>query len=367
MRAKNARCDSPPEKLLTMRLSNKKAALIVLAVLAIGTSAFAQRKSDTVIMKNGDRFTGEIKGLENGQLSFKSSYMASAVQLDWEQVQSVESQDQFIIAMTQGRHYIGTIKTGEESNSKQPELQIVGSNSTLEIKQQDILTIQQQRRRFLRQLDGSINYGFSFTGDNQQIASSLAANARYNARVDVAEVATSSQFNTQTNSSNSNRFTLSGNYSRRFKHDYFATGLFDLLKSEQQDLNLRTTYGGGLGKDLIRTRKTDLGLMGGLVYTHESYFPQANREPVQDNLESFTGLRFSTFRFGVVDLNSQFSVFPSLTDPGRVRLSTQSNVQLELIKNFFSSFQLYENFDSRPPINAPRNDLGITTSIGWKF
>jgi hypothetical protein len=60
-------------------------------------------------------------------------------------------------------------------------------------------------------------------------------------------------------------------------------------------------------------------------------------------------------------------VFPGLTDPGRLRLSTQSNVRIEIVRNLYWDFGLYENFDSRPPINAPRNDVGITTSLGLKF
>jgi len=52
---------------------------------------------------------------------------------------------------------------------------------------------------------------------------------------------------------------------------------------------------------------------------------------------------------------------------GRVRLSSQSNLRIELIRNFYWNFQLYENYDTRPPIAAPKNDLGITTSVGWTF
>jgi hypothetical protein len=45
-----------------------------------------------------------------------------------------------------------------------------------------------------------------------------------------------------------------------------------------------------------------------------------------------------------------------------------SNLQIELIKDFYWDFHLYENFDGRPAaVHAPRNDLGITTGLGWKF
>jgi hypothetical protein len=48
-------------------------------------------------------------------------------------------------------------------------------------------------------------------------------------------------------------------------------------------------------------------------------------------------------------------------------MGLNSNFRIELVKDLFWNLNLYENFDSRPPINAKRNDLGVTTSFGWKF
>jgi len=38
-------------------------------------------------------------------------------------------------------------------------------------------------------------------------------------------------------------------------------------------------------------------------------------------------------------------------------------LKFELVKDLYLGIRLYENFDSKPPVNAPRNDLGITTSL----
>jgi hypothetical protein len=60
-------------------------AALAAAFLALGLASpvFAKRKDDVVVMKNGDCFTGEIKGLQQGELIFKSSYMKDSVRLDW--------------------------------------------------------------------------------------------------------------------------------------------------------------------------------------------------------------------------------------------------------------------------------------------
>ena len=75
-----------------------------LALVVLWTcSSFGKRKDDVVIMKNGDKFTGEIKALQYGELTFKSSYMKDDVHLDWKEVKTMESQDTFIVGLSDGK------------------------------------------------------------------------------------------------------------------------------------------------------------------------------------------------------------------------------------------------------------------------
>ena len=110
-----------------------------------------------------------------------------------------------------------------------------------------------------------------------------------------------------------------------------------------------------------------LTVLGGGAFSHESYVPQPGTESIHNNAESLVGVTFSTFRFKTLNLRSHALVFPSLSDPGRLRLSSQSGLRIELIRNFKWNLDIYENYDTRPPVSAPKNDLGITTSIGWTF
>jgi putative salt-induced outer membrane protein YdiY len=336
-------------------------------LLVAAQPSLAKRRDDVVVMKNGDRFTGEIKGLQHGELSFKSEYMTGSVRLDWKRVERVESRDQFIVALANGHRYAGRIEKIEGEKGMKSEFRIVSDGASFNVSQSEVITIQQRESNFWKQLTGSIDYGFSFSGDNNQATSSLSAEVAYNTPVYAIDLSTSSQITGQSRGPNTARYTFNGQYTRMLTQNWFYAGLFDALKSDQQRLNLRTTYGGGLGRHLMRTDTTSLLAFGGFVYTHEDYFPQPGIEPVRNNGESFLGLEFSTFRFRTMDITSRMLVFPGITDPGRVRLSTQSNVRIEVVRNLYWDFGLYENFDSRPPINAPRNDLGATTALGWKF
>ena len=59
-------------------------------------------------MKNGDKFTGEIKALQYGELIFKAAYMKDDVHLDWREVEALQSKDTFIVALSDGKRVTGS-------------------------------------------------------------------------------------------------------------------------------------------------------------------------------------------------------------------------------------------------------------------
>jgi hypothetical protein len=349
----------------TMVVKAMRFLIVVLFVLAVEPQSLAQGKDDVVVMKNGDRFTGEIKGLSRGELSFKAKYMVDSVRLDWKEVARLESQNSFIVSLANGSRFAGRI---EEINGRiSEEIGIIAGETKLRTSPSEVVLIQPRKGSFRDQLDGSISYGFTFTGDNNQASSALSANVGYNGSRNAVQLSSSSQLNAQSKGVNTSRFTFNGEYLRKLTQNWFYDGLIDLLKSDQQKLDLRNTYGGGIGRHLLQTDQSSILVFGGVVYTHESYASQPGIESIRNNAESLIGVRATTFRFGKMDLNSQLLIYPGLSDAGRVRLSTQTNANIEFIKNFFANFSLYENFDSRPPVEAPRNDVGVTTGLGWKF
>jgi putative salt-induced outer membrane protein YdiY len=340
---------------------------VLLALMLSAYTALGKRKDDVVVMKNGDKFTGEIKSLENGELSFKASYMKDDVHLDWREVEALQSKDTFIVGLSDGKRVTGFIARGANSDKNGNYFNIIAEGTAVDVPPSDVIAIGQREVSFRNQLTGSISYGFSFASGNKALNSSLGADVAFRTTKNSVQLATSSQFNSQTGAENTNRVTFDSEYARMLTNQWLAAGLFSLLKSNQQDLQLRSTYGGGVGRRLVQTDRTSVTLIGGAAYSHESYVTQPGSEPIRSNAESLLGVTFSTFRFKTLNINSHTFLFPSLSDPGRLRLSSQSNLRIELVRNFYWNFQVYENYDTRPPVNAPKNDLGLTTSVGWTF
>ena len=341
-------------------------AILLLVVLGITTPGLARRKDDVVVMKNGDRFTGEIKGLEHGELSFKASYMKESVALNWQDVAFVASSDRFIVTLTSGERLDGVLETANIPNENISQIQLDVAGKQMTVPQREVIGLKQRETGFWSQLNGSADLGFTYTSGNDSSDLSAATEAQYETHKYMVGLAITSQFS-KSSAQSTNRYTLNNQNLRMLTPKWFVGSYIDLLKSEQQKLDLRSTWGGGLGRYIFQTPTTSLTAMLGVVYTHERYFESASGEPIRSNGEMLVGLKFSTFRFKTMEVSSSTGVFPSLTDLGRLRIGTQTSVKFELVKDLYLGIRLYENFDSKPPVNAPRNDLGITTSLGWKF
>ena len=340
--------------------------LIIFINLLLVLTALAKNVDDVVLLKNGDRMTGEIKGLQRGELRFKSSYMAEAVRLDWAKVETLESKSMFMIWLVDGQLVTDVIRLLPTNSNEVPNFVIGASKETIRVPQLDVIRIAPADKKFWKRLEGSIDFGFSFTSGNDQYQTQLAATTTYRTGVHSFTASVDSVLSGQTEGTSLTRNQFSFDYRRQISSRWYVGGLFDLLRSDQQSLNLRTSVGALAGRNLIQTEQTRLSLFGGVVGTRENYSESLGR-PKSTNADALVGADFATFSFNSMDIRSRFSLFPSLTTPGRTRLQANSDLRIKIVKDLWWGFHVYENFDSKPPVRADKNDLGVSTSLGWKF
>src|ERR1044072_8796750 len=129
--------------MLTNRFRLGQFRLIVLVLFTAATGAappWAQRTVNVVIVRNGDRMTGEIKKLQRGELVFKASYMADAVRLDWSKVARLESKDKYLIVLTDGQLFTDSLRLSPAATDATNFL-IGAEKSAFWTKQMEVLKI----------------------------------------------------------------------------------------------------------------------------------------------------------------------------------------------------------------------------------
>src|SRR5258705_11351967 len=80
--------------------------LLCLAML-VASPILARDKTDVILMKNGDRFTCEIKGLSSNILYYSISYFLGTVSFVWSKVDRIEITQLFMVKTHDGTVYTG--------------------------------------------------------------------------------------------------------------------------------------------------------------------------------------------------------------------------------------------------------------------
>ena len=168
-------------------------------------------------------------------------------------------------------------------------------------------------------------------------------------------------------------------YDHNLNPKLFAFGTGDFAIDVLQHLDLRTVVGGGFGWHAIAKPRQQFDVLGGLVWTHESYgaFTTVNSTPPPPTIltpaitHSFAALDFGqqyTRKLGAASsFTEQAYIFPDLNDTSQYRVTFNSGISTKI--NSFLSWQttISDVYVTNPPSGTKDNDFILTTGLGFTF
>lgn len=348
--------------LYSLRGGMVRAILLAVAWLACGGAApLLAQKTDTLIVRNGDVMTGEIKQLQRGKAEFKTD-AAGTIYVKWTRVLTAETDKIFDIDLDDGRKYFGSLRFGDEAR----QVKIVADRDTIEVATIAIVRMARVKETFWKSLDGNIDLGANFTQQNAKTDLNLNAQVNYKKRLDNWRFDFSSSFSRQDSVENISRLNTSLNYLREFKKRWYFGGLLSGEENSQLSLDIRGTVGGAAGISFIQSSKVILATAFGLAWAREKFIDQDSDDALQGML--LTDFDFFSWGELSTDFSSRLQVIPVFNQSGRWRISFISNFKREIVKDFYFNVGFNEQFDSKPPTeDTNRNDFSVTTSFGWSF
>lgn len=218
-------------------------------------------------------------------------------------------------------------------------------------------------------LQGNVDFGYSVTrGNSNNSQSSVKIGAKYNKPKYEVKAGADSLFSSQEGAPTNSRQQASLRYDRLLSKDRFIFGLSSFERDSRKHLSLRSNLGGGLGWKLIHSSETTLSLLGGLTYVDERFqLPVDGAPPSNSSMEGLTGIDLETTPVSHLTFTTKLSVLPNFTQSGRYRVTLDSGVRIPLVKRFSLSLNLFDYYDSQPPLQVQRNDFGLVTSLGVSF
>lgn len=336
---------------------------VALAILfASSTTASAQKRSDTVTLLNGDRFTGEILALDRGRLELKTDD-AGTIDIEWDKVASVEAARGFEIETTSGRRLLGTLSRGSDPGM----MLVAASDGVVTLATREVTRVTPMGASFWAKLDGSFDAGFTYSQSSGIAQTTLNWDSvfrrpDFSVQLDGSATLTARSDDPQRD----DRGSVELAYTRYRGRRWFVSGSGRFDSNESLGLALRSQVGTAIGQRLVNTNHAQFEVGGGLVLNDER---PVDAEPTQ-NVEGLLALKTSYYTYDrpKTQLDLSFQYYPSLSNWGRQRLQLDSAVRRELWKDFFVSLNVYDTFDSAPPQpNAARNDVGVSVAVGWSY
>lgn len=341
--------------------------ILLWLAIAVAPALFARAKTDVLVMRNGDRITCEIRSLERGQLKISTSYTTGTIPVDWSQVERIESKHYFRVEMKDGRRYTGTIKKEPTSKETKNSFVIIEGGEEERAAKADVVELGQLEKSWLSNIDGRISGGFDFTKSNSRASYVLNAGLDYKTPRRAFQTRLLSTITAQDRNTTTETHNLDFSFYSGWKNNWFTGALAGFTRSDELNLNLRTTVGGGVGRFLVHSHRTQFRVLGGMVFTRELFREDRGGVPSQNSAEGLVDVNFGIFRFDSTELTAYIRVFPSFSRAGRVRSIFGVDFKLDLIGDLYWNMSLWDSYDSAPPLNTSGSDRTVSTTIGWSF
>lgn len=339
------------------RVSKSIIAAVILTLLLPALSLADY--NDVVILENGNEISGTIKSMTQGQLVFDTDAMGT-VTIQWDKIVEIRSAEPMDVETSSGERYFGTL-----DNSGQAEQVKINSGSATEtLAINELVDIVPIGGSFLKRLQGSFSAGFSFTKSSDVAQLSFNGNLLYEDRRNRWAL---SYNNIVTDQDSGTTEQLSARLGYRYRpaERWYGLGFVSFQRNQELGIDARGLLGAGVGRTMFQSSQGELSLNGGLAMNLED-----TASGQDSSLESFVAMEYALFKFTGLQSNLLFSatVFPSLTESGRIRWQVDTTWRQEIFSNMFWDWSLYASGDNEPPEGAnSKSDYGIVTSLGWSF
>jgi len=318
--------------------------------------------ADVLVLQNGDRVTGEILGLKDGTLQFKTSY-AGALKVSVGKIAGLTSDKVVTVRFKSGGYGTGHLVP---SYARMAQLRSIagGFGNPIQIEMiSEIYPGKEIQRGF--KWSGRVNLGATKRSGNTDTRS-LHIDAAIKGETEKDRL----RFEGSLNKEFSGSERTQDDFKFLAQHDhilskslYFYTNV-KFSRNEPQDLTLRASLGTGVGWQIIKSDKTNFAIEAGPAYVNENFDTAEDRDFVAGRwavlFDHYLWKKFAQFfhrHEGIVDLENT----------GNVSIDSSTGLRFPLSNGFNLTTQADIDWDSEPAPGATSTDKKYLLTIGYSW
>jgi putative salt-induced outer membrane protein YdiY len=290
----------------------------LLGFLIVAVAALAAAADDEVKLKNGDRLTGKLAGLDGGKLTIETAHSGKVV-VDFAQVASMKTEGDVTVNLASGQDVSGKLEYADG------KLKVAGTDTDMA----GVKAFNKPPPAW----HGNVNLGARSTDGNTHNRSGILT-AELIRKTDVNEIIVRGIYRygeTDGVLTERNAYGIA-KYSHTLTGDLYAYASVEALGDEFKDIDLQLIVSAGLGYTFVREKWMDLSAEAGFAY-----------------------------------IDTSFEVAPDESHPG-ARASATGRIDLPLNFVFKDVFTIYPNFDESQDFQI-RNEATLANALGagWSF
>lgn len=319
------------------------------------------QQTDVLLVRNGDRLTGEVKRLAAGRLDFKTD-ATKTIPVFWDHVTQLVSGNFFEVVLSSGQRRFGALLEPDG-----PGVLRVGQGDVWEdVPLHRVASIERLRQTFWQRIKISIDAGFSFTQADKRAELNLASNAQYRTRKWRLESRFDSLFRRQESGVDFDREDIGVSAVRFFSARWLAITGASAQRNTELAIQRRFISFAGGGYHLVRTVEHDLIATAGLAVSSERFTD--GRGPTE-SVEAVFAVGYDLFALGGKDFTARFSaiVYPSLSVARRFRSELSLDLRREVLNDLYVSLRGLHSTDNAGEGGVATTDFNATLAVGWSW
>jgi putative salt-induced outer membrane protein YdiY len=298
-------------------------------------------RADEVYLKNGDRLTGELLRMEGGKLIFQTSY-AGEVTIQWVEVASLRTEEPIQVILTDDTAVEGATVATDEGKMK---LKTGKLEEPASFELADVQAINPKPKPAVK-IKAGVHAGLSTERGNTD-TDNYNLLGDFVARTEKSRFTTHGEYNQEKSDGidTTKNWNILGRYDYFISEQWFAYGNAQFEHDEFADLDLRSSFSGGLGYQIFETDTLNLSVGAGPGYVDENYIIAPD--------ESFTATMWFV-NYDQFFLDKLFQLFHrsngywSFEESSDWKIWTRQGVRFPIHKGLSATLQYNYDYDNEP-------------------
>lgn len=338
-----------------------RSASLAFILSGLMVTALNSARAATVVMENGERFSGNIISMIDGDLLLENQY-AGEITLPWSAVAELISDtplrlqlpDDSVVSSPTRSTSPGSIELVEIPAHEQRVLPLVDIAAV----NKPLVNPYEYRWR------GKSNIGLNATSGNSD-TTRFHVDGEGTLENEVNRYIAGVDFNRGSDNdvTSVDNWTAYGSYDRFFSDRLFWNSGLSFKRNTLQELDLRSAIGSGLGYQFFDDDKLRLSTTTGLGYVREEFKDQ----PGEDFLALQLGLDYEHEWFDWLRFFHTLQALSSLENGDDFVLRTRSGLRYPISDNFVASLQVNVDYDNSPSEGAEKEDLLYVFTLGYNW